>query len=143
MATPNPPGEEPWGSQPYGPGWQQHPPPYPGTWGYPHNGYPGNAFEPSAPFGRHPVTGQPLSDKSAVVAGCLQLFFGYLGIGRFYIGSTAIAAVQLALGLFGLFFTVFCFLGLPLLFGVLIWSFVDAIMMFIGNVADGDGRKLR
>lgn len=78
-----------------------------------------------------------------MVAGCLQLFFGYLGIGRFYIGSTALAAVQLVLGLFGLFFTVFCFLGLPLLFGVLIWSFVDAIMMFTGNVADGDGRKLR
>ena len=86
--------------------------------------------------------GKPLSDKSAVVAGLLQLFLGGLGIGRFYIGSTSIGAVQLCLGLFGFFFSWF-FIGIPVLLGVGIWAFVDAIIMFTGGVKDNYGRKLR
>jgi TM2 domain-containing membrane protein YozV len=84
----------------------------------------------------------PLSDKSAVIAGLLQLFLGWLGIGRFYIGSTSIGAVQLCLGLFGFFFS-WLFIGIPVLLGVGVWAFVDAIMMFTGSVQDNYGRKLR
>ncbi|MGX1271933.1 hypothetical protein RKD18_005127 [Streptomyces phaeoluteigriseus] len=41
---------------------------------------------PEAPYGVDPM-GRPYSDKSKIVAGILQLFLGYLGIGRFYVGS--------------------------------------------------------
>ena len=171
MTTPNHPGnpsdEPPWSGQPQGygphqnpqippppgypaqPGYQQ-PVPYPGDPSYPHPGYPtpgygppGYGVDPQAPYGRDPVTGTPLSDKSAMAAGFLQLFLGFLGIGRFYIGSTTIAAVQLSLGLFAFFFSLFCLLGLPLLFAVVVWAIIDAVMIFTGSVPDNYGRKLR
>jgi TM2 domain-containing membrane protein YozV len=159
MATPNPPeypsGEPPWGWPPPGYGAPQNPqmppPGYPPQPGYPYQmpgyaaypGYPGYAVDPHAPFGRDPATGVPLSDKSAVTAGLLQLFFGVFGVGRFYIDSTQIAVAQLCLGLFGTIFGFFCLIGLPVLLGVAVWAIVDAIMMFSGDVKDKYGRKLR
>src|ERR1700692_1401009 len=157
MSTPpNPPeypyGPPPEGWQPYGygpqPGPQFPPPsgypppqPYPGYppptqpyAGYP-PGYPG--YGPQAPFGTDPATGVPLSDKSATTAGLLQLFLGSFGVGRFYIESTQIAVAQLCVGLFGIFFTVFCIVGLPVLLGSIVWAVVDAIMIFTGSVNDG------
>lgn len=161
MSTPpNPPGnpadERPWGWQPPGYGPQpnpQGPPPpppgypspqgYPGYPGYPgYGGYPGYV-DPQAPFGRDPVTGLPLSDKSATTAGLLQLFLGLFGVGRFYIDSTQIAVAQLCVGLFGIVFSLFCFLGFPVLLGGIIWAIVDAILIFTGSVKDNHGRKLR
>ncbi|MBB3601481.1 TM2 domain-containing membrane protein YozV [Mycolicibacterium sp. BK556] len=94
----------------------------------------------SSPFAPGPM--QP-PYKSAAVAGVLQLFFGTFGIGRFYIGTTGMATAQLVLGLVGLFFTLFCFVGVVILVPLWIWTFVDAIMMFAGAVTDGDGRKLQ
>src|ERR1700676_4086834 len=98
MSTPpNPPeypyGPPPEGWQPYGygpqPGPQFPPPsgypppqPYPGYpppqpySGYP-PGYPG--YGPQATIGTDPVSGVPLSDKSATTAGLLQLFLGSFG----------------------------------------------------------------
>ncbi|MCV7029521.1 TM2 domain-containing protein [Mycobacterium sherrisii] len=163
MSTPRPPGEPPEGWQP--PGYQPPPGPppppfgYPGYPGYPgsaqphgypqpqpypgYAGYPGYPSDPQAPFGRDPATGVPLSDKSSATAGLLQLFFGVFGIGRFYIDSTQIAVAQLVLGLFGLVFSLFCFLGFPVLLGSVVWAIVDAIMMFTGSVKDNHGRRLR
>jgi TM2 domain-containing membrane protein YozV len=162
MSTPNPPGF-PYGEQPPE-GWQPHgygpqpgpqfpppsgyppPQPYPGYpppqpyTAYP-PGYPG--YGPQAPFGTDPATGAPLSDKSATTAGLLQLFLGSFGAGRFYIESTQIAVAQLCVGIFGIFFTVFCLFGLPVLLGSIVWAVVDAIMIFTGSVNDGAGRKLR
>lgn len=108
-------------------------PPPPAAPGY----APGYGVDAYAPYGRDPATGEPLSDKTAVAAGLLQLFLGAFGAGRFYIGSTGPAIGQLVLGI----------LGLPT-FGVTwvivgIWALVDAIMMFTGSVRDGQGRKLR
>ncbi|OBA58662.1 hypothetical protein A5647_19535 [Mycobacterium sp. 1100029.7] len=120
------------------PGYVPQPQPYPG-----YAGYPAGAVDPQAPFGRDPVSGVPLSDKSGATAGLLQLFFGIFGIGRFYIDSTQIAVVQLLLGLFGFVFSLFCFLALPVLVASAIWAIVDAIMMFTGSVKDNYGRKLR
>lgn len=160
--SPPPPGnpaeEPPWGWQPpgYGPQPNPHIPPppppppgypspqaYPGFPGYPgYGGYHGYV-DPQAPFGRDPVTGLPLSDKSATTAGLLQLFLGLFGVGRFYLDSTQIAVAQLCLGLFGIVFSLFCFLGLPVLLGGIIWAIVDAILMFTGSVKDNHGRKLR
>lgn len=158
MSTPpnqpgNPPGEPPWGWQPPGYGSQPNPPTpppgypppqaYPGFPGHPgYGGYPGYG-DPQAPYGRDPATGLPLSDKSATTAGLLQLFLGMFGIGRFYIDSTQIAVAQLCLGLFGVLFSLFCFLGFPVLLGVIVWAIVDAILIFTGSVKDNHGRKLR
>lgn len=98
-------------------------------------------YDPQAPYGRDPATGEPLSDKSAVVAGVLQLFFGCFGVGRFYIGTTNIAVAQLCLGLFTLIFGA-CLFWIPFLASI-IWAIVDAIMIFTGSVRDQYGRKLR
>jgi hypothetical protein len=81
--------------------------------------------DPSAPFGRHPLTGEPYSDKSKLTAGLLELFLGGFGAGRWYLGDNGLALGQL--------FT--C--G-----GCGIWALIDAIQMLTGNVRDKYGRPL-
>jgi hypothetical protein len=81
---------------------------------------------PGAPYGFDPFTGVPLSDKSKVAAGLLQLFLGYLGVGRFYTGHVGIGIAQLLT----------C--G-----GCGIWSFIDAIILLVSGGTDAQGRKLR
>jgi TM2 domain-containing membrane protein YozV len=106
-----------------------YPPPYPQYSSYQ---APGPHFDPAAPYGRHPVTGQPYSDKSKTNAGLLQLLslVGIGGIGRFYIGDIGIGVAQLLVGW--------------LTFGIgLIWSIVDAVLMLTDNVKDPQGRPLR
>ena len=74
--------------------------------------------------------GQPLSDKSKLVAGLLQIFLGGFGIGRFYLGYTTIGVLQIVVTI--------CTLG----FGAL-WGFIDGIIIVVGNVKDPQGRTLR
>jgi TM2 domain-containing membrane protein YozV len=81
---------------------------------------------PFAPYGIDPMTGLPLSDKSKVVAGVLQLAVGYFGIGRFYTGDTGIAVAQLLT----------C--G-----GCGIWALIDGILLLVNGGTDAQGRKLR
>jgi TM2 domain-containing membrane protein YozV len=113
----------------------QQPPPGHGS-GYPppYLQYPaaGPYFDPAAPFGRHPVTGQPLSDKSKTIAGLLQLLslVGIGGIGRFYIGDIGMGVAQLLVG------WLTCGIGL-------IWSIVDAVLILTDKVPDPQGRPLR
>jgi hypothetical protein len=112
---------------PYGgPPPQYGAPPPPPQYGGPQPayGYPG--VDPAAPYGRHPQTGEPLSDKSKLAAGLLQIFLGAFGVGRFYLGDTGIALAQL--------FT--C--G-----GLGVWSLIDGIMILTGDVRDKNGRPLR
>jgi TM2 domain-containing membrane protein YozV len=99
-----------------------YPPPYPQ--------YPGAPYDPAAPFGRHPVTGLPYSDKSKTVAGLLQMLslVGIGGIGRFYIGDVGLGVAQLLLGL--------CGVGL-------IWSIIDGVLILTDKVNDPQGRPLR
>lgn len=112
MTDPLPPGP------PQG-GWQ--PPP----------GYP--APDPAAPYGRHPATGEPFSDKSKLTAGLLQLLglVGILGIGRIYLGQTGLGIAQLIVGL--------------VTFGVVaaIWGIIDAVLILTDRVRDPQGRPLR
>ncbi|WP_156689572.1 TM2 domain-containing protein [Mycobacterium sp. Marseille-P9652] len=125
MTEPSPPDPADFGVPP--PGYQAgYPPPYPQY--PPQGGY----YDPSAPFGRHPVTGQPLSDKSKTVAGLLQLLslLGVGGIGRFYIGDIGVGVAQLLVG------WLTCGIGL-------IWSIVDAILILTDKVPDAQGRPLR
>ena len=134
MSYPNQPGDPygqpPGGQYPYGPGYPAGygspvPPP-----GYPAYGMPGYGFDPSAPFGRDPLTGLPLSDKSKIVAGLLQLFLGGFGVGRFYLGYSTIGILQLVVSLLT------CGIGA-------IWPLVDGILILMGNVPDVHGRPLR
>jgi TM2 domain-containing membrane protein YozV len=114
---------------PQSPGYQSGYPPSP----YAQYPGPGGNFDPAAPFGRHPVTGQPLSDKSKTVAGLLQLLglFGIVGIGRIYLGHTGLGVAQLLVG--------FVTCGL----GAVIWGVVDALLILTDKVSDPLGRPLR
>jgi TM2 domain-containing membrane protein YozV len=109
------------------------PPPPQQPFGYPPPP-PGPAYvDPSAPYGRHPMTGEPFSDKSKVVAGLLQLLglFGLVGIGRIYLGQTGLGIAQLVVGL------VTCGVG------AVVWGIIDAILILTDKVRDPEGRPLR
>jgi TM2 domain-containing membrane protein YozV len=131
--TPPPQYGPPGGFGGYGTG---HPPPPPG--------YSQPYADPSAPYGRHPVTGEPYSDKSKVVAGLLQLLglFGFLGIGRMYIGQVGLGVAQLLIGWIGGFVLgiITCGLGFAL---PAIWGIIDAVLILTGRVRDAQGRPLR
>lgn len=110
------------------------PPPYFPPGQYPPPGpYPGFYPDPAAPYGRHPLTGEPLSDKSKVVAGLLQLLglIGVVGIGRIYLGYTGLGIAQLIVGL------ITCGIG------AVIWGLIDAVLILTDRVRDPAGRPLR
>ncbi|MCV7284254.1 TM2 domain-containing protein [Mycolicibacterium wolinskyi] len=119
------------------------PPPYPPPAGYPPPpppgyqpppaGYAPGFGDPIAPYGRHPITGEPYSDKSKVTAGVLQLIglIGFVGFGRIYLGQTGLGIAQLLVGL------VTCGIG------AFIWGIVDAILILTDKVRDPQGRPLR
>jgi TM2 domain-containing membrane protein YozV len=131
------PNERPEGQQPppYG---QQPPPPYgyqPPPYGQqqPPYGYPpapgGYGVNPAAPYGVHPVTGIPYSDKNKLVAGLLQILIP-LGIGRFYIGDTRTGVWQLVVTVLT------CGIGA-------LWPFIDGIIILATDSVDAQGRPLR
>jgi TM2 domain-containing membrane protein YozV len=113
------------------PGWQQPPPGYaaPGQPGYAAPGYAAPGQPGWAPYGIHPGTGLPYSDKSKLVAGLLQVLLP-LGIGRFYIGDSKTGGWQLAVTLLT------CGLG-----GL--WPFIDGIVILVTDSRDAQGRILR
>lgn len=74
--------------------------------------------------------GGVLSDRSKVTAGLLGLFFGSLGVGRFYLGYTGVGVAQIAVT------WLTCGIG-----GL--WPLIDAIMILTGKVPDAQGRPLR
>lgn len=119
-----PPGYPPPGQQ-YGPPPGQFPPPL--------GQYPSAYMDPAAPYGRHPLTGEPLSEKSKVVAGLLQLLglLGLVGIGRIYLGYTGLGIAQLVVGL------ITCGIG------AVIWGIIDAVLILTDKVRDPEGRPLR
>ena len=117
--------------QPPPPGYAQQPPGYPGY--PPPDQYPPAYMDPAAPYGRHPLTGEPLSDKSKIVGGLLQLIglFGLVGIGRIYLGYTGLGVAQLVVGL------ITCGIG------AVVWGIIDAVLIFTDKVRDPEGRPLR
>jgi TM2 domain-containing membrane protein YozV len=122
-------------TQPYGSVPPPPPPPpqqpAPGYAGYQPPGVPVGAYGVSsqAPYGLHPVTGIPFSDKNKIVAGLLQIFLPF-GIGRFYIGDTKIGVIQLIVTVLT------CGIG-----GL--WSLVDGIIMLATDSKDANGYMLR
>ena len=107
------------------------PPPYAGgQYGGPqYAGGPG-FMDPMAPYGRHPVTGEPFSDKQKLTAGLLNILLGAFGAGRFYLNQPGIAVAQIAVT------WLTCGIG-----GI--WPLIDGIMMLTGSVRDEHGRPLR
>ncbi|OYD70619.1 TM2 domain-containing protein [Rhodococcus sp. OK302] len=136
QAYPQPPQQQGYGQpqQAYGQPQQAYGQPQQGygqpqqAYGQPQQGY--GFVDQSAPFGRDPMTGEPLSDKSKVTAGLLGILLGGLGAGRFYLNQPGMAIAQIAVT------------WLTLGFGA-IWPFIDGIMMLTGSVRDKYGRKLR
>ncbi len=122
----------------------QFPPPYypppSGKFPPPYKPPPEFNTDQPAPYGRHPLTGEPFSDKSKVIAGLLQLLglVGVLGIGRIYLGNTTLGITQL-LGclVFGI---VTCGIGFIV---PVIWGIIDAVLIFTDRVRDSAGRPLR
>ncbi|CAM3861418.1 MULTISPECIES: TM2 domain-containing protein [Tsukamurella] len=153
---PVPYGQQAYGQQPYGqPQFGYVPQGQPGMYPpVPQPGYPGQyqAFGPGG-YGVDPATGQPLSDKSKVAAGLLQLFLGGFGAGNWYLGRNREATIQvcilgagflsLVLGVIPLIGLLFMMLGSLALVGLRIWTLVESIMMFTGSIRDGQGRVLR
>ncbi|MGW3483269.1 NINE protein [Rhodococcus indonesiensis] len=127
-----PPSSQGYGSSGYGPS------------GYGSPGY-GAYGDRSAPYGRDPATGEPYSDKSKTTAGLLQLllpFVGICGVGRLYLGSTAVGLIQL-LGLWIGGLLAIVLIGFVIMPVIWVWSVIDGIMMLTGSVRDSDGRPLR
>jgi TM2 domain-containing membrane protein YozV len=84
----------------------------------------------AAPYGLHPGTGIPYSDKSKIVAGLLNILLPF-GIGRFYIGDTKTGVLQLVVTV------VTCGIGS-------LWSLIDGILILVNdNTRDANGYVLR
>ena len=94
------------------------PPPMPGQpWG----------VSPAAPYGIHPATGVPYSEKSKVLAGVLNIVIPF-GIGRFYTGHVGLGIAQ----------------ALVALFTCGLWSIIDGIIMLVkDDPRDARGYVLR
>ncbi|MCD4534507.1 TM2 domain-containing protein [Nocardioides sp. cx-169] len=117
QGTPPPP---PYG-QPQQPPYGQQPP-YPG--------YPMAPMGvPGAPYGVHPGTGIPYSDKQKLVAGLLQILVPF-GVGRFYIGDTGVGIAQLVVSI------ITCGVGC-------LWPVIDGILMLVQDSKDANGLMLR
>jgi TM2 domain-containing membrane protein YozV len=134
--TTGPENQEPDPTQPYGSTPPPPPPPppttpEPGYQGYTPPGVPAGAYGVSsqAPYGLHPVTGIPYSDKSKIVAGLLNIFLPF-GIGRFYIGDNKTGVLQLVVTI------VTCGIGS-------LWSLIDGIILLATDSKDANGYMLR
>jgi TM2 domain-containing membrane protein YozV len=102
--------------------------PPPGTMPPPVNLPPGAAYAyPGMPM--VDAYGRPVSDKSKLVAGLLQLLLPF-GIGRFYIGDTKTGVLQAIVTVFT------CGLGH-------IWSIIDGVLILANGGTDAQGRVLR
>jgi TM2 domain-containing membrane protein YozV len=128
--SPPPDPTQPYGSVPPPPP-PPPPAPSPGYAGYTAPGLPPGAYGVSsqAPYGLHPVTGIPYSDKNKLVAGLLQIFLPF-GIGRFYVGDTRTGVWQL------LVTVLTCGIGS-------LWSFIDGIIYLATDSKDAQGYMLR
>ncbi len=98
--------------------------------GYPQAGYPQGqpGAQPGAPYGIHPGTGIPYSDKQKLVAGLLNIFVA--GVGRMYMGNVGLGVAQLLVTIFT------CGIGA-------LWPLIDGIIILTSDSKDAEGRILR
>lgn len=71
--------------------------------------------------------------KSRALAGVLGIFFGCFGVHNFYLGYTTKAMIQLVVSIVSILLCC-VFIGLFPLLGMIIWSFVESIMILTGNI---------
>lgn len=112
--------------QSYQQGYQQS-----GYQAYPQQGY--GQYQPNAMA----AYGQPGSlvgyaPKSKIAAALLAFFLGSLGVHNFYLGYKSRAWWQLGLTIFG-YLTCWLIIGIPFIFGVGVWAFVEFIMILAGG----------
>ncbi len=91
-------------------------------------------MDPAAPYGRHPLTGEPLSDKSKIVAGT----------------AAADRTVRPRRHrphlprLHRAWESRNCVVGLVTCgIGAVVWGIIDAVLIFTDKVRDPEGRPLR
>ncbi|RAV32160.1 TM2 domain-containing protein [Corynebacterium heidelbergense] len=114
-------GPSPYGAAPYPP--TAYPPePYSAS-AYGHQAYDSSGLPIQAPADR-PV----YEPKSYVAAGLPALFLGPLGVHNFYLGHKKRGCVQLGLTVSG-WLTMILLIGLPLVLGVGVWAFAEAILL--------------
>lgn len=81
--------------------------------------------------------------KSAILAGLLGIFFGFLGIHNFYLGYTSKGFIQLMLTLIGFCSWIFL-IGIFMSLAAFIWGFVEGILLLTGSInVDGFGNYLK
>ncbi|GIJ73683.1 hypothetical protein Voc01_086000 [Virgisporangium ochraceum] len=101
------------------------------------------------PTGVDPATGEPLSDRSGLTAGLLQVFLGAVGAGRLYTGHVAIALLQMSTGFLIFAFTLCAGAGLgeesiwALMWVALAWPVIDGIVLLGYGGRDSNGHRLR
>lgn len=96
---------------------------------YGQQGYPQPGQGGAAPYGIHPGTGLPYSDKSKLAAGLLNIFVA--GVGRMYIGQVGLGVAQLLVTIFT------CGIGA-------LWPIIDGIIILTKDDAkDAQGRILK
>ena len=79
--------------------------------------------------------------KSRTAAGLLALLLCGWGIHHFYLGNIGAGIAMLLLTVFGWLLSVIV-IGFPMVLGAAIWSLVDGINCFSGNMTDSQGRPL-
>lgn len=95
-------------------------------------------------YNSQPVSAEPVSPRNKAGTAALCLFFGALGIHRFYTGKIGTGIAMLAIWLISFIITI-CTLGLCsfLLLITGIWALVDFIMILCGTYKDSDGLYIK
>lgn len=136
-------GQQPYGQQPFGQPSYGHQQPF----ADPQQGYSQQGFQQPQggylqPHQSYPPAGH--APKSWVIAAILAFFLGIFGAHNFYLGYKNRAITQLSLYLGG-WVTSFLLIGIPVVFAVSVWAFVEFIMILVrgGKYAtDANGMRL-
>lgn len=90
----------------------------------------GGGYNNQGPMGYTSYGGYEVPRKSRLAAGLLQIFLGWCGVGRFYLGYTGMGVAQLLTNFL-------CGAGY-------MWAFIDGILILCGQVkTDARGIPLR
>jgi TM2 domain-containing membrane protein YozV len=81
--------------------------------------------------------------KNKLTALLLCLFFGFLGVHRFYAGQGASGGIMLFLGgTFCLFFTLGSVVPFGMLAALIVWVLVDFVLVLCHKMQDATGREI-
>lgn len=89
----------------------------------------------------NPYQARPSAQKSKVAAVLFALFFGALGVHRFYLGHTGTGAAMLVLWVVGLA-TACIYVGYAFWLVIGVWAIIDAILILTDGLGDASGMPL-